>query len=95
MLDLFPNIDPNRILFTPNFAPRHEYERALALNVRITLDNMYPMQNWHNLFRGKKIMIRVDPGVGKGHHAKVKTAGKQSKFGVHVSDMVRYLFHIN
>jgi diaminopimelate decarboxylase/aspartate kinase len=87
VLRLFPNISRDRILFTPNFAPRHEYEKATELGLRITLDNIYPLKHWPEVFKGKKIVVRVDPGVGKGHHTKVKTAGKQSKFGVHVSDM--------
>ena len=31
VLELFPNIDKKRILFTPNFAPKAEYEYALNL----------------------------------------------------------------
>jgi diaminopimelate decarboxylase/aspartate kinase len=31
VLEAVPGIKPDRILFTPNFAPRAEYERALAL----------------------------------------------------------------
>jgi diaminopimelate decarboxylase/aspartate kinase len=84
---LFPNLTVDRILFTPNFAPKHEYEAAIKLGIRVTLDNIYPMQQWPDLFRNTHIMVRVDPGEGKGHHDKVKTAGKQSKFGVHISNM--------
>ncbi len=80
--DTFPGIDPKEILFTPNFAPREEYRAALALGVQTTLDSMYPLRCWPQLFRGKELFLRIDPGVGKGHHDKVRTAGQQSKFGV-------------
>ncbi|MGE0159032.1 MAG: bifunctional aspartate kinase/diaminopimelate decarboxylase [Gemmatimonadales bacterium] len=80
--DLFPDIDPKQILFTPNFAPKEEYRAALELGVHTTLDSIYPLRSWPQLFRGKDIFLRIDPGVGKGHHDKVRTAGQQAKFGV-------------
>jgi diaminopimelate decarboxylase/aspartate kinase len=79
---VFPDLDLGRILFTPNFAPRAEYEWALDKGLRVTLDNLYPLQAWPEIFRGKKLFIRVDPGQGRGHHEHVKTAGVHSKFGV-------------
>ena len=42
--DTLPDLEPARILFTPNFAPRSEYERALELGVNVTLDNLYPLK---------------------------------------------------
>ena len=27
-------------------------------------------------------MIRINPGIGAGHHKKVITAGKETKFGI-------------
>ncbi|MGB5590431.1 MAG: aspartate kinase, partial [Gammaproteobacteria bacterium] len=49
---LFPGLDPDRILFTPNFAPRVEYERALSAGVQLTLDILYPLIHWPALFDG-------------------------------------------
>ena len=77
-----PDFDVQRILFTPNFAPRAEYEWALEKGLQVTLDNLYPLQAWPEIFEGKKLFIRVDPGQGRGHHEHVKTAGVHSKFGV-------------
>lgn len=82
VLEHLPGIDPARILFTPNFAPRHEYEAAFEAGVMVTLDNLYPLEYWPEVFRGRRIFVRVDPGRGRGHHDFVKTAGSQSKFGV-------------
>lgn len=77
-----PDFDLRRILFTPNFAPREEYEWALNKGLQVTLDNLFPLQAWPELFRGVDLFIRVDPGQGRGHHEHVKTAGVHSKFGV-------------
>ena len=79
---LFPNLDPERILFTPNFAPKHEYADAFELGAFVTLDNLYPLQAWPETFRDRDLIVRVDPGRGHGHHKYVRTAGQQSKFGV-------------
>ncbi|MDJ0909588.1 MAG: bifunctional aspartate kinase/diaminopimelate decarboxylase [Woeseiaceae bacterium] len=80
--ETLPGLDLDRILFTPNFAPREEYEWALDRGLRLTLDNLHPLREWPELFDGKEVFIRVDPGQGRGHHEHVKTAGVHSKFGV-------------
>jgi diaminopimelate decarboxylase/aspartate kinase len=77
-----PEIDCDRILFTPNFASRSEYEWALEQGLHVTLDNLYPLREWSDIFHRRKLFIRLDPGQGRGHHEHVKTAGAQSKFGI-------------
>lgn len=76
-----PGIKAEQILFTPNFAPRAEYEFAFQQGVRVTIDGEYPLQHWPEIFAGKDILLRVDPGQGKGHHKHVMTAGQSAKFG--------------
>lgn len=71
-----------RILFTPNFVPRSEYEFGFDNDVIVTVDSLYPLQHWPETFSGRSIFLRIDPGVGKGHHEHVKTAGNLSKFGI-------------
>jgi bifunctional diaminopimelate decarboxylase / aspartate kinase len=77
-----PDLDPERVLFTPNFAPRGEYEFGFKRGVRVTLDNLHPLKAWPEVFRGREIFLRIDPGFGRGHHQHVRTAGMYSKFGV-------------
>jgi diaminopimelate decarboxylase/aspartate kinase len=76
------NIAPERILFTPNFAPRDEYAAALEAGVRVTLDALHPLAEWGAIFAGRDVHLRIDLGVGRGHHDKVKTGGASSKFGL-------------
>ncbi len=87
VMETFPGIAPTEILFTPNFAPREEYRAALELGVHTTLDSIYPLRSWPQLFRGHEVFLRIDPGIGKGHHDKVRTAGQQAKFGVPLFEM--------
>jgi diaminopimelate decarboxylase/aspartate kinase len=88
VLELFPGLDPGRrILFTPNFAPRSEYERGFAAGAIVTLDNLHPLAEWPELFAGREVFVRLDPGSGRGHHAHVRTAGTASKFGIAEADL--------
>ncbi|WP_133127039.1 bifunctional aspartate kinase/diaminopimelate decarboxylase [Legionella nagasakiensis] len=82
VLSLFPDMDRNRLLFTPNFSPREEYEDALSLGCHVTIDNLYPLEHWPELFKNKSILLRIDPGCGAGHHKYVCTGGSESKFGI-------------
>ncbi|MDX2301042.1 MAG: bifunctional aspartate kinase/diaminopimelate decarboxylase [Xanthomonadaceae bacterium] len=77
-----PGLAPERVLFTPSFAPRIEYADALQRGVRVTIDNRFVLQQWPELFRGRDLVLRIDPGFGHGHHEKVRTGGKGAKFGL-------------
>jgi diaminopimelate decarboxylase/aspartate kinase len=82
VLATLKGIDRKRILFTPNFAPRAEYEWAVEQGIWVTLDNLHPIRQWPELFKGRELFVRIDTGHGRGHHDKVRTAGVHSKFGV-------------
>lgn len=87
ILSLFPKINPKRILFTPNFAPKQEYLEALNYGVYLTIDSIYPLENWGEIFSGKDLMLRIDPGYGDGHHKYVCTGGVESKFGIQLEEL--------
>jgi diaminopimelate decarboxylase/aspartate kinase len=89
VLKLFPNINKQRLLFTPNFAARAEYEYALSLGCYVTIDSLYPLENWPALFRDKEILLRIDPGCGAGHHKFVCTGGNESKFGIPLASLAQ------
>ncbi len=85
-LDLFKDLDPRRVLYTPNFASREEYRWALERGVQATVDNLHVLE-WGELLRGREIFVRIDTGVGAGHHHHVRTAGAHAKFGVPIADL--------
>ena len=91
VFETLPGIDPQRVLYTPNFAPREEYAWALARGVQVTLDSLHPIEQWPELFAGRDIFVRLDPGGGRGHHQHVRTAGSQSKFGVAQNEIDRFV----
>ncbi|MDH7454121.1 bifunctional aspartate kinase/diaminopimelate decarboxylase [Luteimonas composti] len=77
-----PGFDPARVLFTPSFAPIDEYREAFERGVNVTVDNCELLQRWPEVFRGRSLWLRIDLGHGDGHHEKVTTGGKASKFGL-------------
>ena len=85
--DVLPDGGRGRILFTPNFAPREEYQWGIREGLRVTLDNLYPLKAWPELFDGQELFIRIDPGHGGGHHEHVVTVGSGSKFGVSLAEV--------
>ncbi|MDT8438270.1 MAG: bifunctional aspartate kinase/diaminopimelate decarboxylase [Wenzhouxiangellaceae bacterium] len=86
-----PGLRPEAMLFTPNFAPRHEYREALDEGLTVTLDNPWILEHWGADFAGREVFLRLDPGSGLGHHKMVRTAGSNAKFGVPLSELERSL----
>lgn len=84
-----PGLSPSRVLFTPNFVAADEYRDAFVRGVTVTVDNLHPLQHHPELFAGREIFLRIDPGHGAGHHKYVNTGGQLSKFGIPRSELVR------
>lgn len=87
VFETLPTIDPARVLFTPNFAPIDEYALAFERGVNVNLDNLYPLQARPEVFKGREVFVRIDPGHGRGHHDHVRTGGRGSKFGIDAEDL--------
>ncbi|MEO6138224.1 MAG: bifunctional aspartate kinase/diaminopimelate decarboxylase, partial [Luteimonas sp.] len=86
-----PSIQPSRVLFTPSFAPRREYEAAFARGVTLTIDSIEALQHWPEVFRGRTAWLRLDLGYGDGHHQKVRTGGSDAKFGLPVARLDAFI----
>ncbi|MBS0212624.1 MAG: bifunctional aspartate kinase/diaminopimelate decarboxylase [Proteobacteria bacterium] len=88
---VLPALAAARVLFTPSFAARDEYAQALRRGARVTLDSTFPLNQWPDLFAGRDIILRIDPGFGHGHHEKVRTGGKGAKFGLDARALPEFL----
>jgi len=53
----------------------------------VTIDNLFVLQHWLDAFKGRNVFLRIDTGIGRGHHHHVKTAGAESKFGIPVEEL--------
>jgi bifunctional diaminopimelate decarboxylase / aspartate kinase len=80
-------LEPSRVLFTPNFVKASEYQDAFARGVTVTVDNLHPLLHHPEVFAGRDIFVRLDPGHGAGHHRYVHTGGELSKFGIPRGDL--------
>lgn len=82
VLQAVPGTSVTDILYTPNFAARREYLEARNCGVTITIDNAWVLENWPEIFTDSGVFLRLDLESGHGHHKKVITSGKDSKFGI-------------
>jgi diaminopimelate decarboxylase/aspartate kinase len=74
------------VLFTPNFCPLDEYAEAFRAGAEVVVDGPEALRARPELFEGREIGVRIDPGRGLGHHEKVRTAGGGTKFGQPLDD---------
>jgi len=44
-----------------------KYEAACTYGIYLTIDILYPLEHWPDLFQGRQILTRLDPGQGYGH----------------------------
>ncbi len=83
----------DKILYVCNNVSAEEIQNALNNNVLISVDSLSQLELLGSLNRGGKVMVRFNPGIGAGHHQKVITAGKETKFGV-TPDMMDQVFAV-
>ena len=77
----------DRIFFVPNNVDKSELQFAIDNNIMVSLDSLDQLNLYGTLNPGGKCSVRINPGVGAGHHEKVVTAGKKTKFGVAEEDV--------
>lgn len=71
-----------QIIYISNNNSDTELKNALMRGLLVSVDSLSQLEVVGRLSRGGKVMVRFNPGIGAGHHAKVITAGKETKFGV-------------
>lgn len=72
----------DKIFFVPNNVSDEELKYAIDRGIMTSLDSLSQLERYGRLNSGGKCAIRINPGVGAGHHKKVVTAGKETKFGI-------------
>ena len=82
VMDALGGFEPEEILYISNNNSPEEMLNALAHGVLISVDSLAQLDQLGGINRGGRVMARFNPGIGAGHHAKVITAGKATKFGI-------------
>lgn len=77
----------DELFFIPNNASASDMEYAIRHNIMVSIDSLSQLRLYGTLNPGGKVAIRFNSGVGAGHHEKVVTAGKKTKFGVNPSEI--------
>ncbi len=75
---------PEEILFVSNNVSAEEMQFAIDRGILVSCDSLSQLRQYGRLNPGGKAVVRFNPGVGAGHHEKVVTAGKNTKFGVNI-----------
>lgn len=75
---------PEELLYVGNNVSADEMKYAVDRNILVSVDSISQLKQFGRLNPGGRVAVRFNPGVGAGHHEKVVTAGKNTKFGVNM-----------
>lgn len=81
-MDELAGFTRDEILYISNNNSEDELRNALSRCHLVSVDSLSQLDRLGRLAPGGKVMVRFNPGIGAGHHAKVVTAGKATKFGI-------------
>lgn len=84
---LMAGFRPDEIFYICNNVSKEEFLYAIHAGVKISVDSVSQLELYGRLNPGGKVAFRLNPGVGAGHHDKVKTAGQKTKFGIEMSQI--------
>ncbi len=80
-----------RIFFVPNNVSAEEFQFAIDEGVMTSVDSLSQLELYGKVCPGGRLSVRLNPGIGAGHHEKVVTGGKKTKFGVAAQDIPKVL----
>lgn len=86
-LERAAGFNPNQIFYISNNATEAELLYALDQGILISVDSLDQLELVGKLCPGCRIAMRINTGIGAGHHAKVITCGTGSKFGISPEDI--------
>jgi len=75
--------DPKQIIFTGNNNSMNEIKYCVEKKVLVNLGSLYLLEEYGQRYPNTTISIRINPGIGAGHHSHCITGGPTSKFGIY------------
>ncbi len=73
---------PEEIFYIGNNVSVDEMRYAVERGILVSVDSLSQLDLFGQNFPGQRVAIRFNSGVGAGHHEKVVTGGKKTKFAV-------------
>lgn len=86
-LEMKAGFTPKRITFIGNNVSQPELQFAVSHGILVSVDSLSQLKLLGEVNRGGSVCLRINPGIGAGHHEKVVTGGKKAKFGIAVEDL--------
>lgn len=86
-LALSSGFTSDELFFIPNNITASDMAYAIRHQVLLSADSLSQLELYGKLNPDSKVAIRFNSGTGAGHHEKVVTAGKKTKFGIHPSEI--------
>ena len=86
-LGLKAGFQAKEILFTPNNISTEEYEEAIALGVKINVDNLYTLEYFGMNHPDVPIYIRINPHLMAGGNHHISVGHIDSKFGISIHQL--------
>lgn len=80
---------PDRISYTSTSVSDEELKFVVRKKIFITIDSLSQLERYGRMNPGAKIALRLNQGIGAGHHSHVITGGPDSKFGIELRDLSR------
>lgn len=77
----------DEMLYVCNNVSADELRLAASSGLLVSVDSLSQLALYGNVNPGGRVMVRLNPGIGVGHHQKVVTAGKETKFGINPADL--------
>ncbi|MEM1586111.1 MAG: diaminopimelate decarboxylase [Candidatus Bathyarchaeia archaeon] len=88
-LALKSGFQPDKILFTGTSVRDDELRFLVEANVTINIDSLSQLRRLIKIRTPEILSVRVNPEIGAGHHEHVITAGRNSKFGILETDVLK------
>lgn len=85
----------SKIFFVSNNVDSEEMQFAIDNGIMVSLDSLDQLERFGQINKGGSCAVRINPGVGAGHHDKVVTAGKKTKFAIAEEDIDKIFEIVN
>jgi diaminopimelate decarboxylase len=86
-LGLLAGFNPQNIIFTPSGVSFQEYEEAIEIGTKITIDNISILEKIGHKYNDYPVFIRVNPHLMAGGNSKISVGHIDSKFGISIHQM--------
>src|SRR3989338_7836075 len=73
---------PADIIYTSTSVSKEEMAFVVKNKIQINLDSLSQIELYGKLNPNSKVSLRINQGIGAGHHSHVITGGVMSKFGI-------------